>query len=305
MTPSAVGHPAFAAAIDLANRSGRPLDEILRHHLLESLLRRLPQEPQAPALVLRGSMIARLWASPYPRTAADLDLLGTTPHDVAATADRIVPALAPDRAPVDDGVAFDTGRCTAKGIWLDTAFPGVRLAVFAQVFGAPATTTIDVGFGDPLVPDPIRVEYPWIAGGSAPVWAVHPATLIGWKLHGLAEWGRIRWRPKDALDLWLLVRRFGAEIPPAVLGEAVRVAFTSRGYAATDARRTLEDPFWRSPVAAARWDRHGPWHGPGHDQRHGSGRGPAGAGAPPAPLDALFDALLQGLGPALAAIEAG
>ena len=38
------------------------------------------------------------------------------------------------------------------------------------------------------------------------------------------------------------------------LAEAIRVAFESRHYAAVDARRTIEDPFWDTSAAAARWN---------------------------------------------------
>jgi hypothetical protein len=72
-------------------------------------------------------------------------------------------------------------------------------------------------------------------------------------LHGLAEWGRARWRAKDWLDLWLLTGTH--RHAPEVLAEAIRVAFESRHYAAADARRTLEDPFWDTFAARARWNR--------------------------------------------------
>ncbi len=239
---------ALAALMDHANRTGRPAPEFVRHHVLEAVLRRVGGDA---GFTLRGGMLTRLWAAPFPRPAADLDFAAaeSVSHDVATTAERLVWPLTADAG---DEVRFLPNRCGAKGIWEQSAFPGVRLMLTAEAFGTVHTTTADVGFGDPLVPPAERIDYPMLVGPAVSVWAVHPATLVGWKLHGLAEWGRVRWRPKDLLDLWLLTARFDSASD--VLGGAIRVAFVSRGYDPAEARRTIDDPTrWGSPAAEARW----------------------------------------------------
>lgn len=235
------------ALIDDANRTGRSMQEVLRQHLLEGVLRRLAASGD-DGFVLRGSTIARLWVRPFPRSANDLDFLGTFDGSVAETQHRFRDIVLRD---ADDGIRFDDRRLLAKAIWADSAFPGVRVSLSADVCGETQSTTVDIGFRDPLVPPAEIVHYSLLAGDIVPIWAVHPATLIAWKLHGLAEWGRMGWRPKDVLDLVLLTGRF--ELSPVLLAEAIRVAFESRGYAATDARRTLDDPAWQEFHAAVRW----------------------------------------------------
>jgi hypothetical protein len=249
--------PLFDALIACSERAGRPLAESIRHHLLEGVLRRLGSTPD---LVLRGSMATRSWAAPFPRRAQDLDFLGTFPGSVEQTAARLLPALAAER---DDGVRFEVARCRARGIWESSAFPGVRLTLFAQVLGEAHVTTVDVGFGDPLVPPAVPALYPFCTGEPQELYVVHPATLAAWKLHGLAEWSQARWRPKDLLDLWLLCALAPAD--PELQARALAAAFESRGYPAQAARQTLErgpatpeeggEPFWESSVAQARWDR--------------------------------------------------
>jgi hypothetical protein len=234
--------------IDIANETGRPASEVLRQHFLEGVLRRLPAGASAD-FVLRGSMLTRIWAQPFPRVACDLDFLGVFPHSVRDAANRFLPSLAREH---EDGIRFGIRRCSAKGIWEETAFPGVRLSMVADVFGQEHHTTVDVGFGDPLVPPAELLAYPLLAGGTANIWAVHPATLIAWKLHGLAEWGEKRWRPKDVLDLWLLTGRF--ELPAETLAAAIQVAFESRGFAAADADRVLQSGIWESFPAKIRWE---------------------------------------------------
>ena len=58
------------------------------------------------------------------------------------------------------------------------------------------------------------------------VLACAPETLFGWKLHGLAEFGRGKWRAKDLYDLDLLWRH-GALDRDATRA-AVELAFSSR-----------------------------------------------------------------------------
>ncbi len=235
----------LAALIDHANRTGRPAPEFVHHHMLEAVLRRVGTDR---GFALRGSMLTRLWVAPFPRPAGDLDFAGA-PGARHAAGERFFQLLDSD---VGDDVRFVIDRCQAKGIWEDSAFPGTRLALVAEAFGLGHTTTVDVGFGDPLVPPAESIDYPMLVGPPAPVWAVRPATLVAWKLHGLAEWGRVRWRPKDLLDLWLLTGRF--DLTADQLAEAIRVAFTSRGYDPADARPTIDDPTrWGSAGVRGRW----------------------------------------------------
>ena len=238
------------ALIDLANRTERPISEVIRHHFLEAVLRRMTVLDSAPELVLRGSLLTRIWVSPFPRAASDLDFLGTFPHDIAGTTQRVRTVL---DVLQNDGVRFDVERTTSRGIWQDTAFPGVRLAIWADVFGEPMSTTVDVGFGDPLVPPATRIDYPLSVGGTTPVWVTHPHTMMAWKLHGLVEWGPRRWRPKDLLDLWLVAQTFDHD--DESLRTAIVAAFRSRQYHPDDARRVLQDAErWQNRAALARWE---------------------------------------------------
>ena len=239
----------FETLIQVANATGRPVSEVLRHHFLEAALRRLSIAGDT-GFVLRGSMITRLWAAPFPRIANDLDFLGMFPYSASETAHRFFPTLATE-AP--DCVRFDVPRCRVAPIWEGSEFPGVRLTLFADVLGEPHVTTVDVGFGDPLVPGAEWVNYRFLMGDVAHVWAVHPLTMLAWKLHGLAEWGHVRWRPKDLLDLWLLTNTPITDTE--LLAHAVRVAFESRHYTVAAARETLEDPYWNTFSARARWNR--------------------------------------------------
>jgi hypothetical protein len=232
-----------------ARQTGRPLDETVRHHVLEGALRRLSRSPRAEDFVLRGSMLTRAWIAPRVRVADDLDFVGAFPHDVEDTARRFASALA--TAQIEDGVCLEVQSLRARGIWLKTAFPGVRLTVRAGFGHADQMLQIDVGFNDPLVPPQQRIEYPMPLGPPEALWAVRPETALAWKLHGLAEMGPQGWRPKDLHDLFLLVEAMPLE--EAWLAPAIEAAFVSRGYAPADADVFTAPDWWELKSARVKW----------------------------------------------------
>jgi hypothetical protein len=246
-----VGDAVFDRLLAVASATGRPPAEVERHHALEGLLRRLARLPEPEAFVLRGGMLTRLWAAPVVRPAADLDLVGTFPHDVVETRRRFEPAVRDGG--VDDGLTFDPAALRARGIWPGSDFPGVRVSVRALTARGAIDLTVDVGFGDPLVPAARRIDYPTLVPGEpARVWAARPETMVGWKLHGLAE-RRDGWRPKDLYDLWLITGRM--PLDPALLPEAIAVAFTSRGYATAGAPAVFgPGAWWATKAARRRWE---------------------------------------------------
>jgi hypothetical protein len=229
---------------------GRPQHEVVRHHVLEGVLRRLAASPHAADFVLRGSMLTRAWVAPHPRMAEDLDFVGTFPHDVAETARRFRPIL---DIPSDDGVSLDPESFRVQGIWLKTAFPGVRLFLTAGFGCADRQLQIDVGFNDPLVPPACRLDYPALLSESPlRLWAVRPETAVAWKLHGLAEMGPLGWRPKDLYDLSLITET--TRLIDADLAPAIEAAFSSRGYSIADAVEIFTAPrWWELKSARVKW----------------------------------------------------
>jgi len=233
------------------NGSKQSIEETLHYHLLEGMLLRLAPLPDADHYILRGGMLMRLWFRPYIRPAADLDLVSTLPFNVEDTARRFLPLLA-DRG-VDDGVIFDTERFRVEGIWLNTDFPGVRLFASGEVDGVEDDVSVDITFGEPLVPVPKLGEYPMLGRGlTARLWMCRPETIVGRKLHALLHMGRQHWRPKDLNDIRLLLDH--VPMNHADLPEAIAASFTSRGNTTADARTLFtRDSWWTMKMSAARW----------------------------------------------------
>jgi hypothetical protein len=154
---------------------------------------------------------------------------------------------------VDDGVTFDAERFRVEGIWQNTDFPGVRLFAAGEADGVEDDFSVDVTFGEPLVPEPERGEYPTLGRGlTARLRMCRPETITGRKLHALALMGMLHWRPKDLNDLRLLLGRVPMTL--ADLPEAIAVSFTSRGSTTAEARSLFgRDSWWAMKMSEARW----------------------------------------------------
>ena len=218
-------------------RVGETSLQAMRHHLIRGVIDRVG--PASQDFVLRGGYLTREWIDPLPRPTEDLDFVGDFPFGIDETIERFLPALAVE---LDDGVRIDPSKLVARGIWLDTEFPGVHIDIAIGVDRADQRLGIDVGFNDPVVPPAVR----WPNG----VRAVRPETQLAWKLHGLVEMGD-QWRPKDLADLWLIATR--VPLDPALLPPAIAAAFTSRGFTIAQAIRAFDDERWATKSARVRW----------------------------------------------------
>ncbi|MGE3809208.1 MAG: nucleotidyl transferase AbiEii/AbiGii toxin family protein [Gemmataceae bacterium] len=224
--------------------------QAIRHRLLEGILLRLAGRADAQDLILRGGMLMRAWFRPVPRPAGDLDLVATYPFSVEETARRFLPLLAV--RDVDDGIIFDTARHRVQGIWLNTPFPGVRIFAAGRVAGCADEFSVDVTFGEPLIPAPELGEYAMARAPAARLWMCRPETIVGRKLHALRHMGLLDWRPKDLNDLRLLLTR--VPMRSADLPAAIAASFTSRGDKAVDARAVFgPDSWWGMKTSRVRW----------------------------------------------------
>jgi hypothetical protein len=186
--------------------------------LLNGWLRRAIQHPVVSKLVLRGSILTLALCGQNARKPQDVDyLLLEQPFNAESTAKL---ALEISRIPDQ---STDLMLESTKIIWADTPYPGLRVNLVGRVLdGELQILQVDFACDDPLSMPPRMLE---IANVGS-VLTCAPETLFAWKLHGLIEFGRGRWKPKDLFDLDLLLSRL--ELDQTELLKAVDLAFNSR-----------------------------------------------------------------------------
>src|SRR3954449_10202181 len=109
---SAAPHAELAR---LAVDTGQPLPVLLHRHALEGLLRRVAATPEGEHLVLRGSLMTRLWARPAYRPAVDVDYVTAYPFDPERAASAIRSACS--AVGIVDEVEFDPEGVAGEITW--------------------------------------------------------------------------------------------------------------------------------------------------------------------------------------------
>jgi Nucleotidyl transferase AbiEii toxin, Type IV TA system len=190
----------------------------IKLELLNGWLRRAIQHPAAPKLVLRGSILTRALCGDHSREPQDVDYLLLEQPFNAQTTEKL--ALEISRIP-DHSTDLMLESCNT--IWADTPYPGLRVNLIGRVGNFELQSMqVDFACDDPLSMPPRMLELE----GVGQVLTCAPETLFAWKLHGLVEFGRGRWKPKDLFDLDLLLSNL--EFDKAELLTAIELAFTSR-----------------------------------------------------------------------------
>ena len=245
--PGATPSPLDLDALSLA--SGEPREALARRHAHEGLLRRIAASPHAARWVLRGSFLSRAYCAPWPRPAADLDLLDLDDFDRSLASARLHAVASID---LDDGCSFDADARREELIWEGSPSPGVRCQIPASAPGWRGEVQLDVAFHDPVFPPPRVFDLPTL-GGQVRLWVCTRETLLAWKIHGLFEKGLGTFRPKDLWDISLLSSGFALD--DEALRGALRVAFESRKTPLRWAERLARGELGQSRWSLRKWER--------------------------------------------------
>lgn len=217
---------------NLAKQRRQPFELLLNNYVLERLLYRLSKTGHCSRFVLKGAMLLTKWFDDPLRPTRDLDLLGIGNDDQDEMV-RIFSEVC--SVAYDDGVVFDPASVKVERIREQTDYGGLRTTATAKVATARLKISIDIAFGDSIVPGLQDLELPVLLDFPAPhMRAYSRETVIAEKFQAMVVLGRANSRMKDLYDIWVLSRTF--DFKDDALARAI---------AATFARRKTEIP--RSP----------------------------------------------------------
>jgi len=210
----------------LAHARGEDFQHTLIRFAIERWLYRLSVSRHADQFVLKGAILFATWDDAPYRPTLDLDLLGygdNSPPSVAEGFREIAREAVPD-----DGLVFDPDSVRGEEIREEGVYEGVRIRLIANLGKAVIPIQIDVGFGDPVTPAPVDLEYPSLLGQASPkLRGYPPETVIAEKFESIVSLGMKNTRMKDFYDLWHIAKARGFE--GKVLQQAVASTFKARG----------------------------------------------------------------------------
>ena len=237
--------------LTIAKGKSEQLQRILIRYAIERLLYRLSLSPHATAFILKGAIRASAWEGGGYRPTKDLDLLGHGDNSPQALAEVFRDIARTSVEP--DGLVFDPESVAAEPILEESRTAGVRVHITANMGKARIPVQVDVGFGDPVTPDPITLEFPRMLDFPAPRIRAYPAeTVVAEKYEALVRLGIRTGRIKDFYDLWYIAKHFSFQ--GSLLQRAIRNTFHARERPLpSELPVALTDEFAADPSKQALW----------------------------------------------------
>lgn len=182
---------------NLARRQGRDVAEYLSLFALEGFLARLSASQYADQLILKGGVLMAAFSARRPTRDIDLSASGF-PNDVVEAEGRVRSIAA---IGIDDDLIFVTSSVRGEEIRDDSEYHGVRVHIIARLASAEIPFHVDVNFGDPVWPAPVRTGLPRLLGGQIDVLAYPVTMVLAEKIVTVVERGAANTRWRDFVDV--------------------------------------------------------------------------------------------------------
>jgi len=236
--------------LNKTKESSRPFNELLQHFAIERFIYRLSKSPHADMFILKGALMFSVWSGSGSRPTMDIDLLGRIDNNL-----EVIVAAMKDACGMDveaDGMSFNAETVTAVRITEDAEYEGVRVRVRGGLGNARVSLQIDIGFGDVIVPGPIKVAYPALLDFPAPELNGYTMeSTIAEKFQAMVKLGVLNSRMKDFYDIWMLSRTF--DFRGEMLAEAVEKTFENRNTPITIAPTVFDPSFVKDGDKKVQW----------------------------------------------------
>ena len=230
----AVFEPALKQ-FDRAYRQGEPAFQDVelglewraaRRRVIDHLLRIVGESPWKDDLILRGSMLLKVWIGDAAREPGDIDwVIGSPTAQVADLwtrdmFDGLVQVIA--EQPRADNIDILVADTAVDDIWTYDRAPGRRIVIPWHASGLPAgSVQMDFVFQEEMASPALRTLIPTLDGIDVELWTASRELSLAWKI----LWLETDMYPqgKDLYDAVLLAEH--VDLPASLLNQVLSPAF--------------------------------------------------------------------------------
>ena len=233
---------------------GADYNLILLRFVQERFLYRLSKSAYRGNFFLKGGALLYAHERFAARPTRDMDFLG---DHISRDKDNIKRIMLEICSIVceEDGVTFG---CDEDDIWLEDItvekeYNGTRVHMTALMDTIVQPFSIDVGFGDVIVPQPAQLDYPLLIEGlpAVNVEAYSLETVVAEKFQTMIDRGTINSRMKDFFDVYTILK--ADKVDDALLKEAVVEVFANRGTELAPDHVVFSDDFAQDTTRQTMW----------------------------------------------------
>ena len=241
--------------LNLAKQTkGTDYNLILLRFVQERFLYRLSLSAYRENFFLKGGALLFAHDRFAARPTRDMDFLGDRISRDKENIKRIMLEIC-SIACEEDGVTFDCGE---EEIWLEDItvekeYNGTRVHMTAHMDTIVQPFSIDVGFGDVIVPEPVNLDYPLLLEDlpEVNVAAYSLETVVSEKFQTMIDRGTINSRMKDFFDVYTILK--SGKVDSGLLKEAVVEVFENRGTKADPNSVVFSDGFAQDQMRQTMW----------------------------------------------------
>lgn len=167
---------------NFAIKSGCTFQEALTYYGLERAIYRISISEYAEHFVLKGGIfLYAIFGRNYERATTDMDFLARRISNSSEEMKAIFKKIFSQD--VDDALVFDIDAITVENITELKEYHGLHVSFVGYLDRTKIPIGIDIGFGDVIYPDAVKMDFPVILDMEAPrVNAYSLETLIAEKL---------------------------------------------------------------------------------------------------------------------------
>ena len=207
--------------------SRKTFQEVLTAYGLERTVYRLSVSEYVENFTLKGGIfLYALFEGEFARATRDIDLLaGNMPNNVGNMKNVFESIFSVE---CDDALRYDLDTLEVKDITEFKEYHGVNVSIMTYLDRTRVPVSIDIGFGDVVYPDRVKMEFPVLLDMEVPeIYAYSISSVISEKFEAIVSLGDANSRYKDFYDIYMLANRY--DLDGMELKESVKETFAHRG----------------------------------------------------------------------------
>lgn len=177
-------------------------------YALERTIYRMSISKYADNFTLKGGIfLYALFNRQYPRATMDIDFLANKIANDSHIMKEVFTEIFSIQC--DDALLFDLSSLKVENITEFKEYHGVKISIFAFLEKTRIPVSIDIGFGDIVYPDRVKMDFPVLLDMEIPVvnaYSVYSA--IAEKFEAIVSLGRYNSRYKDFYDIYAISQKY-------------------------------------------------------------------------------------------------
>ena len=238
--------------LNLMNTSGYKYMYLLARYFNERLLYRVSVSKYKDNFLLKGGSLLYAFNGLETRPTIDIDFMAqhiSRDRNHLEKVFREILSITCD----EDGVIFDIENIKTEPITIDKDYPGTRFFVTAKMDTIVYPMSLDIGFGDVVIPSPVNVDFPLLLSDipAINIKAYSLETVVAEKFHAMVDRDVTNSRMKDFFDCYQIL--ITETLDDEQLFEAIKATFNNRALIKNDDLQLFTEEFYTDEVRLQRW----------------------------------------------------